>query len=278
MHQHIQERPSHIAILTRPEGRNADVSGELSMAGWTVLECPLLAVQFDGVDDGRAIPSPEDFDLVIFTSRAAVTGYAKQLSPAYSWPDGCMIATVGSTTANFVREQFGASLNVVYPAGEQAESESLWVELLKLIPLPRRVLWVRGQEGRDWLVHRMTSEGISVTIHAVYRRTPRALQADTLAALESLAKANQSAVWLLTSAQSLESLFEQAHRANLLSWLSTCSFILTHDKFGSLLQRRLLGLNIASHDLDLTVCRPDDVSIIQSFLTRPNVPKITIAS
>ena len=268
---------TQIAILTRPSGRNSVVKSQLSERGWRVFELPLLKVESFKLSSGQALPKPRDFDLVIFASRTAVEGYACQLGQAFTWPDSCMIATVGSATAGVVREVFVTSQPVLCPQDGQADSEALWAELDRRDVKPRRVLLVRGQDGRDWLIDKLRAVGIETTVHSAYRRLPVDLDEQTMGELLHRAGAGQEAVWLLTSMQSIDLLLAQERTEQVLSWLSNCSFILTHEKFQAHLQQRFSMLNVKLNRLNIAICRPDDSSIIQCFLTRLDTPKITIA-
>jgi uroporphyrinogen-III synthase len=90
---------SQIAVLTRPAGRNVDVMHALVRRGWLVRECPALEIQSSAVISKRETPDPNNFDLVVFVSRAAVSGFQQQLGSDYVWPSFVRIGCMGPATA-----------------------------------------------------------------------------------------------------------------------------------------------------------------------------------
>jgi uroporphyrinogen-III synthase len=97
------------------------------------------------------------------------------------WPASTLIGAVGAATAEAVRRWVAGaeSARIIAPApggGETDEAESgseaLWALLLATGIRPRRVLVLRAQGGRDWLLQRWRDAGVEVNALAVYSRIP----------------------------------------------------------------------------------------------------------
>ncbi|ANN80560.1 hypothetical protein BAU07_16975 [Bordetella flabilis] len=255
------------AVLTRPAGRNEDLAVRLREAGWQVHEWPALHIEpIPAVAD--AVPLPRDFDLAIFVSGNAASLYLRQLQGRgqRTWPVSCVAAAVGPATAGRLRESGWMSTGcaVVHPAVEapRHDSEALWDCLVARGPLPRRVLLVRGAEGRDWLGERLREHGAQVTVHPVYRRTAAPWDAAVLAQLADWHKAGHHPAWLLTSGESIDAVRANVARAASLPWWEACSFVVTHAR---LVPRLGLPAPEAAHDVQ--ICAPADDAIFSAFVS-----------
>lgn len=261
-------QPQHTAILTRPAGRNTTLMRELIRRGWSVLECPALDIR-EVVAVMGELPRPELFDLVVFVSRAAVTGYHSQLlSEGRSiWPLSTRIACMGPVTASAIRRVFGDGLDVLHPASDLAQdSESLWPILLALEHPVKRVLIVRGQDGRDWLSQRLSQRGANVVLHQAYRRQSAQWPAKLNEHLGELSRQSALPVWLLTSPHGVEAMYKNLEVLDLLEWFAECSFVLTHERLKPLLFK-LLAPHLKS-DFRLfkyVVASPEDAAILTGF-------------
>lgn len=252
------------AILTRPAGRNTFVMNGLLRRGWTVKECPALEIR-EVLADAVEVPRPEAFDLIVFVSRAAVTGYQSQLSQdaSFVWPQSTLTACMGPATAASIRRVFGEFLLVVHPEAERAQdSEALWPLLIALKQPIKKVLIVRGQDGREWLSQRLQLRGLSVTIHQAYCRQvalwPQGLSEHFLA----LQLAGTLPTWLLTSVYGIEAIFKNLQKLGLTDWFAHSSFVLTHERLRPLLEK-LLGQSIVG--ARVVVVSPEDEVILQGF-------------
>lgn len=270
-------QPQHTAILTRPAGRNTVVMRELSRRGWSVLECPALDIR-EVVSVTGECPRPELFDLVVFVSRAAVTGYHSQLlsEGRAVWPLSTRVACMGPVTASAIRRVFGDDLAVLHPTSDLAQdSESLWPVLLALEDPLERVLIVRGQDGRDWLSQRLSQRGANVVLHQAYRR--QSAQWPTLLNehLDALSCQNALPAWLLTSPHGVEAMYKNLASLGLLGWFAESSFVLTHERLKPLLFR-LLEPHFKSGFArpKCVVASPEDDGILTAFelISRPEAP------
>jgi uroporphyrinogen-III synthase len=261
-------QPQHTAILTRPAGRNTVVMRELLRRGWSVLECPALDIREVVAVTGEC-PRPELFDLVVFVSRAAVTGYHSQLLSAgiAAWPLSTRVACMGPVTASAIRRVYGDGLAVLHPASDLAQdSESLWPILLALEHPVERVLIVRGQDGRDWLSQRLSQRGANVVLHQAYQR--QSAQWPTLLNehLAALSRQRTLLTWLLTSAHGVEALYKNLEALGLLGWFAESAFVLSHERLKPLLFK-LLEPHFKSGftSMKCVVASPEDDVILTGF-------------
>ncbi|AZY50948.1 uroporphyrinogen-III synthase [Bordetella avium] len=255
---------SPLAVLTRPEGRNEALAGRLRAAGWEV--CVLPALRIVALPAPRA-PRPEDYDLVVFVSGNAARLYLKQVyASAGAWPAATVAATVGpgSAQALFESGYFGANTTVLYPdiSAPTHDSEALWQVLSAQGALPRRVLLVRGTQGRNWLAERLREAGAQVTAYAAYQRLPAQWDAATLDALRAWARQGRVATWLLTSGESIDAVAAQIARADLLSWWRNCRYVITHPVLRGRLTLSFAGEGSAAM---VKECMPADEAIFEAF-------------
>ena len=251
------------AILTRPAGRNTVLMQALGQAGWPLLECSALEIQSVPMMPASVVPHPEAFDLVVFVSRAAVAGYQHQLPEDYSWPQQVMAACMGPVTAGAVRRTFGAGLTVLHPEGAASQdSEALWPLLLAQQRLPRKVLILRGQDGREWLSEKLLALGVTVTVQQVYQREVASWPDPLCVSLRQLAAEGRQAVWLLTSAHGIQAIVQKLSDLKLLIWFEQCAFVVTHERLRSVLAKAL-GRELGQ--LCLEVASPEDEAIVLCF-------------
>ncbi|MGB3433586.1 uroporphyrinogen-III synthase [Achromobacter sp.] len=258
-----------VAILTRPDGRNEALAGRLLGAGWTPCILPALEIQALPAAAGGP-PRPSDYDMVVFVSGNAARLYLEQWAQAdgpVPWPAGVIAATVGPASAQALRQSacFGANTTVLHPpeSAPSHDSEALWQVLQGLAQRPRRVLLVRGTQGRDWLGDQLEAHGAAVTRHAAYLRRPASWDADQLASLRCWAGADVPATWLITSGEGADALRTGLDAAGLADWWARCRFVLTHPS----LERRVPQ---ACHEAGVPpmvkICLPNDESIFQAFV------------
>nr|WP_145925229.1 uroporphyrinogen-III synthase [Bordetella sp. H567] len=255
------------AILTRPAGRNDGLATRLRAAGWDVHAWPALRIE-PLVPGPAGIPLPRDFDLAVFVSGNAASRYLDQLQALGmgAWPSSCVAAAVGPATAARLREsgRLDARCVIVHPAADapRHDSEALWELLAERGPIPRRVLLVRGTDGRDWLAQRLASHGAAVHLHAVYRRVPACWDAPALAQLGRWAAAGHHPTWLLTSGEGIDAVRANVVRAAAEAWWHACRFIVTHAR---LADRLALPAQVAGRAV--RVCAPAEDAIFNAFVS-----------
>jgi len=252
------------AILTRPAGRNTVVMNSLLRRGWSVLECPAIDIR-EVLVDAKEVPRPHQFDLVVFVSRAAVTGYHAQLTAAdcSDWPTHSLAACMGPVTANTIRRVFGQSVCILHPDAALAQdSESLWPILLDLAPPLKKVLIVRGQDGRDWLSQRLRERGVEVSFQQAYRRQEAQWPLTISEHFRSLCHQGVYPTWLLTSPHGVEAIYRSIKSIGLLDWFAASAFILTHERLRPLLSQLL---ERPVERLSCMLASPEDIVILECF-------------
>ena len=254
---------SKLAVLTRPAGRNVDVMHALVRRGWAVHECPALEIHSCPVLSAQALPDPASYDLVVFVSRAAVNGYFAQLGPSFIWPASVRVGCMGPATAQAIRRVCASVSNILYPDAESArDSEALW-PLLQASKTPvRKVLIVRGQDGRDWLAEKLNQAGVEVLTHQAYARVYAEWSEQTVAQFKQWADASVQAAWLLTSAHGITAVTQQLRRIGLLDWFRSGQFVLTHER---LVQALASALEVEPSTCRTHLCQPEDADIVLCF-------------
>ena len=266
---------SLLAVLTRPHGRSQELSEALVRQGWDVLECPALEIAPIRLTPRQSIPLPDAYDLVIFVSVPAVEAYYQHLLQSgmtTSWPAGTIIGCVGQASALAIRQIFGDQVQLLHPdiKGSQ-DSEGLWSVLSRQASPLRRVLIVRGQDGRDWLAMQLRENGVCVDFHVAYCRKSATWSNDNLEAFKHFAQTARHPVWLLTSLHGIEAVLTQLEALSLLEWAAECRFILTHPRQAQALRS---GLNQKLEALtgrqvmvkvSFIVSEPDQASILSNF-------------
>ena len=252
------------AILTRPAGRHTALVQVLTQRGWPILECPALEIHSVPLQaQHEPCPRPEAFDLVVFVSRAAVAGYKHQLPEGCAWPRGVQTACMGPVTAGAIKRAFGAELTVLHPQGAASQdSEALWPLILAQKTLPRSVLILRGQDGREWLSQRLLALGIAVTVQQTYQREVASWPEPLCGSLRELAAAQAQVVWLLTSGHGVEAIVQKMKVLKLLPWFEQSAFVLTHERLRPVLGKAL-GREFAQ--LCHAVASPEDEAIMLCF-------------
>src|SRR5690606_13594117 len=143
-------------VLTRPQGKNAQLASRLAADGWQALALPALTLH-PLITDAAQLPAPDDYDLVVIVSSNAVKFYLDlfaQRGNGDSWPARTLAATVGHASA---RPLYDSGLiphaQILHPDAEAQgqDSEALWVLLQPRLHQLGRVLIVRGESGREWL-------------------------------------------------------------------------------------------------------------------------------
>jgi uroporphyrinogen-III synthase len=91
----------------------------------------------------------------------------------YDWPTHLKLALIGGGTEKIILESRFKPYLIVKPANEeQWDSEGLWLQLFEQEKNwdGKKVLIVRGDTGRDWLVSRLESEKADVRLISIYKR------------------------------------------------------------------------------------------------------------
>ncbi len=195
-------------IVTRPAAQAAAWVADLRAAGVDAVALPLIdiAPPADPAPVAQAWRTLPGTSLAMFVSANAVAQFfaaAPARPPA--WPDGVRAGATGPGTSAALRAAgVPAGLLVQPPADAPSfDSEALWALLEGEDWRGRRVLVVRGEDGRDWLADMLSGHGAELRFVAAYSRRPPRLD-EAGAALLAVAHAQpQTHAWLFSSSEAL---------------------------------------------------------------------------
>lgn len=163
-------------LVTRPEHQASKLCRLLEAQGAQVERLPVIDIRpVDGARSLQATAGTDRFDLAIFVSANAVRFGARLLSARHP-----ALAAVGLATARALTE---AGYPVAIVPADGADSESLLARPELRHMAGRRVLLIKGEEGRDLLAKELAARGAAVQTVDVYRREPALPDAARLAAL-----------------------------------------------------------------------------------------------
>ena len=257
-------------VLTRPAERQVALAQRLQDLGCDVLELPALEIK--PIDPGWCKPEslPACADVVVFVSRAALKHYLAAILvkyPGFAWPSHTVVAAVGQSTAHYARQVLGKHTRVICPEVAAAQdSESLWPELEPLVGNGVRVLVVRGEHGREFLVRRLQEQGSSVQVLSVYRREPTVWSDQARSKLSAwVADGRGAGVWLVTSLEGLDAIEKQisAHGPQDMAALGV---VVVHDRLIGPVRQWLMSHSDLGDQVPISVCSPDEESLLQGLL------------
>lgn len=263
-----------LVVLTRPQGKNAELATALRQSGFGCLELPVLQLQPMAVTPVQT-PQPHAFDLVVFVSSMALSAYESALAN-FATPDihgathrrPLFVAAVGVATAQALRHSpvFG-DIPVLQPSSlDTADSEGLWPQIEANLAVIRRALIVRGQAGREWLGERLEAAGVQVTRHASYRRSVAVWRNTQLQPLRApQGSASVRTVWLLTSSEAVDAVFAQLEQHHLLDVLRTAGFVAVHNRIAQRLKSSYISRFPDGGQPAVTLCAPDVGSMRQAL-------------
>lgn len=193
-------------LLTRPRAQAADWAQRLAALGAEVESLPLIEIE-------AATPTARDAAwarlqhgaaLAVFVSPNAVRHTFAGREPG-AWPVGLRAACVGPGTAQALLDAGLAPDQVLTPDADAAhlDSEHLWPQLASEAWAGRRVVFLRGDGGREWLADHLRAAGAQVEAHAVYHRSSPVHSAAERALLARVRAAPAQWAWLFTSSESL---------------------------------------------------------------------------
>ena len=156
----------------RPGEANNRLAQKLEREGRLVWRWPAFRIELP--DNAEVVEAQladlTGVDMVILPSPSAVAAVAHWVR---SWPEHVTLATVGEGTARVIRAAWGENVKLLYPKGDAAHSgsEALWA-LVEKTGAPARVLFLRGQTGREWLPEHFAAMGSDVIKLCAYVRVP----------------------------------------------------------------------------------------------------------
>ena len=157
-------------VVTRPAGQALHFAGMIRAAGGAPVAFPTIDIA--PLENPSALDAVlerlDQFDLVIFVSANAVLhAFARLDALKLAWPQNLRAAATGPGTAAELAARGQA--DTIHPP-TRFDSEGMLAEIERLGLRPQRVLIVRGEGGREWLLDHLNAAGVSVRAVAGYMR------------------------------------------------------------------------------------------------------------
>jgi len=198
-------------VITRPRAQAEALARAVAASGREPVVLPLLDIQPlpDQSQLARTLAGLAGYALVAFVSPNAIDAAFAHIG---AWPAGVAIAVVGEGS-RLALARYGLTdenCSIFCPgAGETSDSESLLRTLDRNIVAGRRVLIVRGENGRELLADALAAAGAQVELVAAYRRQVPLLTAALADTLRELLAAPND--WIVTSSEALRGLVDLVH-------------------------------------------------------------------
>jgi uroporphyrinogen-III synthase len=193
-------------IVTRPPAQAAAWVAQLQALGMEACALPLIGIApvADGMPLRRAWAGLGVYTLVLFVSPNAVQQFFAWGGQA-GWPGNTLAASTGPGTTAALREAGVDPAAIAEPAADAPtfDTEALWGRLSNRDWGGRRVLIVRGEEGRDWFAETMRRHGAEVDFIAAYRRLAPQADATSVALIGAALAAPQQHLWLFSSSEAI---------------------------------------------------------------------------
>ncbi|HLU19418.1 MAG TPA: uroporphyrinogen-III synthase [Pusillimonas sp.] len=264
-----------LVLLTRPQSRNESLLRRLTKEGVEALAVPVLDIA-PRLVDAASVPSPADFDLVVFVSGNALNCYLQQWrrrgnQRSRAWPPETRVAAVGAATARAVLDAglVSADRLIVPLDDESQDSESLWRHLQTHTDEMSRVLIVRGQDGREWLGSRLEEAGLQVVRHASYERRTSIWPAAAAKQIHDAVSSGRPIICLLTSAHGVQAYSDNVQRHGLWPQCTAFHYVVIHPRVAGRLQSSLDALSSSGKvgELAVTICAPADDQIASTVMS-----------
>lgn len=221
-----------VVVITRPGASGQRLFQRLVDDGNRTLWWP--AFDIDTAPDPELARSKlarlADYDLAIFVSANAVRGARVLCDDA--WPTGTMIGAVGATTRTAIESEWQPDPSLIMAAqGEDQESgsEAFWSAWQASARRVQRVLVLRAEDGRNWLIDRFSEQGAEVDAIAVYSRRVHRPSAADLQQLQRWVEQDEQPVIVFASSEAVVALDQQIDAAAR-AWLRTGTAIACHPR------------------------------------------------
>ena len=198
--------PERAVVITRPRAQAQALAQAVGALGRRAVVLPLLEIA--PLDDSSALRAAlsalPSYALVAFVSPNAVDAAFSHLA---GWPPGVPVGVVGEgSRAALARHGVTSENTSIHcpPDPAASDSEHLLASLDLAAFAGRRVLIVRGENGRELMADTLRAAGAQVETVAAYRRSVPELD-DALAA-ELSALLAQPNDWIITSSEALRGL------------------------------------------------------------------------
>jgi uroporphyrinogen-III synthase len=206
-------------LVTRPEQQAMPLCRLLEIQGASTLRLPAVVIKAAGKrrDIAARLGDVSNFDVIIFTSSNAVRFGA----PLLDQKRGLTLAAIGPATARALNQ---AGYRVAVQPQATYDSESLLLHPKLEHPAGRRILIIKGGNGRPLLEQELSLRGALVVTADVYRRVPANPSRAVLASLLERFTAGAVQVITATSLEIAGNLLEMAtaelrNQFELVHWL-----------------------------------------------------------
>ena len=194
-------------IVTRPRDHALPWIERLVARGVDAVAVPLIEIAppADPRPAREAWAGLAGRSLAVFVSGNAVERFFAARPAGAAWPAGLRAAAPGPGTGESLLGHGVPPASIVMPAADaaQLDSESLWQVLRTTDWKGRRVLVVRGDGGRHWLIERFVEAGATVDAIAAYRRLPPSLSSEERRHLDAALAAPSAHAWLFSSSEAI---------------------------------------------------------------------------
>jgi uroporphyrinogen-III synthase len=165
-------------LVTRPEQQAMPLCRLLEIQGASTLRLPAIDIKAIGNrrETAAQLGAIGDFDVIIFTSTNAVRFGA----PLLDQKRDLTLAAMGPATARALNQ---AGYRVAVQPAEHFDSESLLLHPRLEHVAGRRILLIKGKNGRPLLEQELAQRGAQVVAIDVYQRVPATPSLAVLAAL-----------------------------------------------------------------------------------------------
>lgn len=195
-------------IVTRPAAQAAGWVERLHALGCEAVALPLIGIE------PLADPAPlaavwrealPQAALAMFVSANAVEQFFAARPAGAGWPAACDAGSTGPGTSAALRAAGVPAAQLVEPPADapRFDSEALWARLAHRDWRGRRVLVVRGEDGRDWFAQTAAAAGAQVAFVTAYRRRPPQPTPAEAAVLACAQAAPQAHLWSFSSSEAL---------------------------------------------------------------------------
>ena len=213
----LNQRPA--CLVTRPQHQNKTLIELLDQAGWTPIAFP--SIEIVETPDSAALQALprliRQYDIALFVSRNAVDFTFRHITPD-DLPPALQLGVIGKGSWQALQQQGVASS--IIPA-DSFNSEGLLASQALQQVAGKRILILRGQQGRNLLGDSLRERAATVDYLEVYRRVVPQYPANHL---EQLTQANFPQLAIFTSAEGLRNTLqivsrEMAERLRGIAWL-----------------------------------------------------------
>jgi uroporphyrinogen-III synthase len=194
-------------IVTRPAAQAADWVAQLQALGVDAVALPLIGIAppHDPAPLRTAWAALPGTALVMFVSANAVAHFFAARPAGAPWPAGTRAGSPGPGTSAALRQAGLSPQQIAAPADDAPlfDSEALWAQLEHEDWAGRRVLVVRGEDGRDWFAETLRARGAEIGFVAAYRRLPPELDAAGRQLVADARAAPHAHLWVFSSSEAV---------------------------------------------------------------------------